>query len=144
MLFHLLKDRVLFICLLLGSLLAGPVQVVRQDSVIHRAAGACEDGTHVCDCPAHFTVAGLPEGLAGGHELRVQTLRLPESRSLRPGGGWAVHPGGREASLLACRRAPVQRCGCTGPVRGGMVLTPPLSRLVPHLPGVTVSHSARS
>ena len=61
MLFHLLKDRVLFFCLLLGSLLAGPVRVVRQDSVIHGAARACEGRTHVFDCPAHFTVFGLPE-----------------------------------------------------------------------------------
>ena len=53
-------------------------------------------------------------------------------------------PGGGEAFLLACGRSPVRRCGCSGPVRGGMVLTPPLSRLVPHLPGVAVSHSARS
>ena len=77
MLFHLLKDRVLFICLLLGSLLAGPVRVVRQDSVIHRAAGAWEDGTLMCDCPAHFTVAGLPEGLGVGGLCSREAVRRP-------------------------------------------------------------------
>lgn len=56
----------------------------------------------------------------------VQTLRLPESRSLRPRGGRAVHAGGSEVlPCLACGRA------ASGP--GGMVLTLPGPRFAPHL-----------
>lgn len=67
----------------------------------------------------------------------VQTLRLPESRSLRPRGGRAVHAGGSEVlRCLACGRA------ASGP--GGMVLSAGSPTWPSPPPGVTLPHSARS
>ena len=137
MLFHLLKDWALFFCLLLGSLLAGPVQVVRQDSVIHGAAGACEGGTHVCDCPAHFTVFGLPETRGW---LRAVAADSSPSRVQEPEAqGWAGCARGRQWGAPP----PGLRARCIGVWWHGPNATRSLTCPSPP-PGVTMSHSACS